>query len=309
MGSLEGLRKGSGSEPRPSVLLAAHMDAIGLIASEIIDGFIRFTRIGGVDPRILPGQPVLIHGREMLSGVVVQPSAALVPEDIGRNPVPMEYLWIDTGLEPAEVARLVRTGDVISFAQPPFELAGETLTGHTLDDRSSVAAITYCLQLLQTRVHKWDVWAVATVQEETSFGGAYTSTFGLKPDLGVAIDVTHAKGPGTSEPWIATLGKGMVLDLGPNIHPWMNKTFKEIADEMEIPYQTHAYSSHSGTDAYAIQVTAQGKPTMVVSIPLRYMHTPVETVSMKDVKRVGRLLAEFITRLDEKTLDQITWEL
>jgi endoglucanase len=308
LGSLEGLRKGSGPEPRRSVLLAAHMDAIGLMVSGIVDGFLRFTEIGGVDPRILPGQPVLVHGREALPGLVVQPSAHLVPPEIGEKPVPMDYLWIDVGLEPQEVARLVQVGDIVSFAQPPFELSGETLSGHTLDDRSAVAALTSCLQNLQSRVHPWDVWAVATVQEETSFGGSITSTFGLQPDLGIAIDVCHARGPGTSEATIAPLGKGLVLGLGPNIHPWLYKSFKAVADDLEIPYHTDVYSRHSGTDAYAIQVSAQGVPSMVVSIPLRYMHTPVETVSLKDIKRVGRLLAEFITRLDAEFFDKISWD-
>ncbi|MCL4560340.1 MAG: M20/M25/M40 family metallo-hydrolase [Chloroflexi bacterium] len=308
LGSLEGLRKGRGAEPRPSLLLAAHMDAIGLIVSGIAGEHLRFTEIGGVDPRILPGQPVLVHGRRPLPGVIVQPPAGLLPPDIKDNPVPMERLWVDVGLTSEEVANLVHSGDLISFAQPPIDLSGNILSGHTMDDRVSVAAVTFCLEELQTRLHAWDIWAVATVQEETSFGGAYTSTFGLNPDMGIAIDVTHAKGPGTSEATIPPLGKGLVLGIGPNSHPFLFKKLKELAEELEIPYHIEPYARHSGTDAYAIQVTAEGKPSMVISIPLRYMHTPVETVSIKDIKRVGRLLAAFITSLDDQFLQQINWE-
>ena len=308
VGSLEGLKKGSGSKPRKSILLAGHMDAIGLMATRVVNGFIYFTQVGGVDPRVLPGQPVHVHGKELLEAVVIQPPDFLIPGHTAGAPVPMEHLVVDTGLSPDKVAELVRPGDIISFAQPPFELSGDTLAGHTLDDRAAVAAITICLQELQTRIHKWDVWAVATVQEETAYLGAYTSAFGLEPDLTIAIDVTHAKGPGTSESDIATLGKGLVLGWGPNIHPKWYQAFQDAADEIEMPYQKDVMPGHSGTDGYALQIVSTSRPNMVISIPLRYMHTPVEMVSMKDIKRVGRLMAEVITKLDEDYLDKLDWE-
>lgn len=308
VGSLEGLKKGSGKGKRKRILLAGHMDAIGLIATRVVNGFIYFTQIGGVDPRVLPGQPVLVHGKEELQGVVIQPPDFLIAGHSAGSPVPMEHLVIDTGLSPDKVVDLVRPGDIISFAQPPFELSGDTLAGHTLDDRAAVACITICLQELQRRVHKWDVWAVATVQEETAYLGAYTSGFGLDPDLTIAIDVTHAKGPGTSESDIAALGKGLVLGWGPNIHPKWYQTFQDVADELEIPYQKDVMPGHSGTDGYALQIVMGSRPNMVISIPLRYMHTPVELVSMKDIKRVGRLMAEVIARLDEDYLETLNWE-
>ena len=308
LGSLEGLKKGSGDGPRPSLLIAAHMDAIGLIVTRVSEGFISFTSVGGVDPRVLLGQPVLVHGRETLEGVIVQPNDDLVADHTTGSPVGLQSLYVDVGLSPEKVSQMVRSGDLISFDQKPLDLEGDTLAGHTMDDRTAVAALTHCLEILQTRIHKWDVWAVATVQEETSFGGAYTSSFGLNPDLGIAVDVTHAKGPGTSESTIADLGKGLVLGFGPNIHTFVYNSFKKLADEMEIPYQVEVMPSHSGTDGYAVQVAGSGRPSMVISIPLRYMHTPVELVSMKDIKRVGRLLAEFITTLEENYLDKISWD-
>lgn len=308
LGSVQGLKRGGGADTRPSLMLAAHMDAIGLIATGVENGFIRFTQVGGVDPRVLPGQIVTVYGRETLTGYVDQPPPWLLPPEIGDRPVPMENLFVDVGLPPDEVASLVRAGDIIAYAQEPVDLSGDVLAGHTLDDRSAVAAVTYCLEGLQTRIHSWDVWAVATVQEETSYGGAYTSTYGLNPDIGIAIDVCHAKGPGTTEPTIPPLGKGLALGLGPNIHPYIHQTFKNVADEFEIPHHLKPMAGHSGTDAYAIQVTASGKPAMVISIPLRYMHTPVEVVSIKDIKRVGRLLVEFISQLDMDYLKKINWD-
>jgi tetrahedral aminopeptidase len=308
LGSLEALKKGSGKDPRHSIMIAAHMDAIGLMVTSVIDGFIHFTDVGGVDPRVLLGQPVLVYGREVLPGVINQPPDRLIPNHEPGTPVPLEYLLVDVGLPAKKVSELVRTGDIISFAQPPVDLSGETLSGHTMDDRTAVAALTHCLEILQTRIHPWDVWAVATVQEEVSFGGAFTSAFGISPDLGIAIDVCHAKGPGTPEARIPNLGKGAALGSGPNIHPYMYKTIKKLSEELEIPFTTEAQAHHSGTDAFAIQVATGGKPSMVISIPLRYMHTPVETVSLRDIKRVGRITAEFITGLNDDFLGQITWD-
>lgn len=308
LGSLHGLRRGSGSEPRPRILLSAHMDAIGLLVTQVADGFLRFTQIGGVDPRILPGQQVIVHGRRDLPGVVVQPLERLLPPGYGDKPVAMEYLYVDTGLLPEEVAQLVRTGDLISFATLPQELAGETLSGHSLDNRASIAAVTACLDELAKTRHAWDVWAVASVQEEVTLGGAFTSPFDIRPDLAVAIDVTFAKGPGVNDYRGFALAKGVTLGWGPNIHPALYKAFKEIADQLDIPNTMDLMPSMSGTDAMGLQMVAEGIPTMVISIPLRYMHTPVELIAMKDVTRAGHLMAEFIARLEPDFIEKIGWD-
>ncbi len=308
LGSLHGLRRGSGLDPRPRILLSAHMDAIGLMVTQVKDGFLRFTQIGGVDPRILPGQQVTVHGRQDLPGVVVQPPERLLPPGNGDKTVEMEHLFIDTGLVPADVARLVRTGDLVSFAQPPVELAGETLAGHSLDNRASVAAVTACLDELAKTRHAWDVWAVATSQEEVTLGGAFTSPFDIRPDLAVAIDVTFAKGPGANDHRTYPLGKGPTLGWGPNVHPALYKAFKELADQLDIPNSMEPMPLMSGTDAMGLQVVAEGIPTMVIGVPLRYMHTPVELVAMKDITRVGHLLAEFIARLEPDFVEKIRWD-
>lgn len=308
LGSLHGMRRGEGPEPRPRILLASHMDAIGLMATTVTDGFIRFTEVGGVDPRILPGQPVMVHGRRELPGVVAQPPDRLLPEHLHGDPVPMQYLFVDIGLLPEEVSALVRPGDPISFAQPPIDLAGNAIAGHNLDNRASVAAVTICLEELRRIRHDWDVVAVATVQEEETLGGAYTSAFDIRPDMAVAIDVTFAKGPGASDWQTHPFGKGVPLGWGPNIHPAIYHAFKELAGQIDIPVRMDPMPRHSGTDAYAMQVAAEGVPTMVVSIPLRYMHTPVEMIVVDDVRRTGHLLAEFIARLQLDFIDRIRWE-
>jgi putative aminopeptidase FrvX len=272
---------------------------------------LHITKIGGIDIRVLPGIEVTVHASgsgEQLPGVIAMPSTRLLPESENDKAVAMQYLLVDTGLTPREVEKKVRVGDLISFANEPMELAGDVLSGHSVDNRSSVAALTVCLEELKNKAHVWDVWAVATVQEETSYLGAYSSAFQLRPQVAIAVDVTHAKGPGVSGWQTFPLGKGVGLCIGPNMHPFLHTKLKEVAERMEIPWFLDVTPSHSGTDAFPIQVSAEGIPTALVEFPIRYMHTPVEAVAVKDIQRAGRLLAEFIASLETDFVDTILWE-
>jgi endoglucanase len=236
------------------------------------------------------------------------PPARYLPEDEGSGAVGIRYLLVDTGLTPREVAKKVRVGDLVSFANEPLELAGDIVSGHTIDNRASVTALTVCLEELQSKSHVWDVWAVATVQEETGYLGAYTSAFQLHPDIAIAVDGTFAKGPGANDWQTHSMGKGVGLCIGPNMHPFLHTKLKEVADQLEIPWFLDVTPTHSGTDAYPMQVTMEGIPTALVEFPMRYMHTPVESVSVKDIQRTGRLLAEFIVSLEENFIETIVWE-
>jgi tetrahedral aminopeptidase len=179
-----------------------------------------------------------------------------------------------------------------------MELAGDVISGHTLDNRASVAVLTVCLEELQVKSHVWDVWAVATVQEETSYLGGYTSSFQLRPDIAIAVDGTFAKGPGANGWQTHPMGRGVGICMGPNMHPHLHKKLTELADKLEIPWFLDVTPKHSGTDAYPMQTTLEGIPTALVEYPLRYMHTTVESVAVKDIQRAGRLLAEFIASLE-----------
>jgi putative aminopeptidase FrvX len=313
IGSLHGYRYGNGKLPRPSIMIATHMDAIGLMVTGIVDGFLHVTAVGGVDARVLPGQLVTVQATgsgstEPLPGVIAQPPARLLPSDNADGPVPLEHLLVDTGLPLKKVTRLVRVGDLVSYASEPTELAGEYICGHSLDNRASVAALTICLDELQNRPHTWDVWAVATVQEEVGFKGAYTSAYQVRPAIVLAVDVSWAKGPGANDWQTVPFGKGPLLTWGANIHPALFTTLKELADKLEIPCGVEYAPRHSGTDATATQVTAEGIPSAVISLPLRYMHTPVEMVALKDIQRTGRLIASFISGLTPDFMDKITWD-
>jgi endoglucanase len=312
LGSLLALKRGEGPEPRPTVMIAVHMDAIGLMVTAIEDGFLRFTQVGGVDPRILPGQPVIVHASNSepkdLPALVVMPPAQLLPKEAGTGPLAQAFLLVDTGLRARDVEKLVRVGDIISFASKPEELAGDTIAGHTLDNRASVAAATVALEMLQKRRHQWDVVADATVQEEVGVIGGLLDPIKIKPDLAIVVDVTFATGPGGSGSTNFELGGGISMNWGANVHPALYKALEETAKDCEIPIYKEFSPSMSGTDAYGIQVAEEGIPVVEIGIPLRYMHTPVEQVAIKDIQRAGRLMAEFITNLPLDFMNTVKWE-
>lgn len=308
LGSLHAIRHGRGRAPRPTLLLAAHMDAIGLMVSSIDAGFLHLTPVGYLDARVLPGQLVTVHGCTDLPGVIVQPPKHLLPEDVSDDQAGVEHLLVDTGLPAAEVERQVRLGDLVSFAQPPFEMGEGYLAGHSLDNRASIAAVTQCLIELQNRELDWDVCAVATTQEEETMVGARTSAYRVQPALAVAIDVTFGSGPGSPANKTFPLGEGPTLGWGPVVHPKLHGVFKHLAARLEIPYKMEIMPKLTGTDGDALQVSRGGVPTMVVSIPLRYMHTPVEVVSIRDIQTTAHLLAEFAAGLDGDFLDKLVWD-
>ena len=307
MGNLIALKRGTDivDGARRSILLAAHMDEIGLMVTEIDDGFVRFTQVGGYDARILPAQPVVVFGRKRLSGVI-----GSVPPHVsggGDSATPMHKLYVDLGLPAADVEKLVRTGDLITLDRKCVELTDDLLCGKAFDDRAAIAAVAVCLDVLTRTMHEWDVYAVATVQEEVGLRGATTGAFGVAPDVGIAIDVGFGKQPGVAEHVYIELDKGPALTMGPNVHPKLFDAIKDTAEDTEIPIQIEVCAGGTGTDANAIQLTRDGIPTALLSIAERNMHTPVETISIKDVTRTGRLLAAFITKLDSEFMDKLSF--
>ena len=285
LGSLHGLRRGSGPEPRPSILLAAHMDAIGLMVTGIVDGFLRFTEIGGVDPRVLPGQLVTVHGRQDLPGLIVQPPARLLPpERSAKAPVPLEYLLVDTGLLPEEVSSLVRVGDLVSFAQPPLETAGETLAGHSLDNRASVAAVTVCLEELQKPPACLGCVGGRHRPGRGDAGRRLHLGLSAAPHPGGGHRCDLCQRPGQPRPQDLPAGQRSYPGLGAQHPPGaVQEPSKSWPTGWKSPISWRSCRAIPAPMPIAMQVAAEGIPTMVVGIPLRYMHTPVEMVSLKDI--------------------------
>ena len=307
MGSVIALRRGQGPEPRRRILLAGHMDEIGMMVSKIEEGFLHIAEVGGIDARILPGLEVMVHGKKDLPGIVgTRPPHVQSPGERERV-TPMDELLVDVGLSPEEVGRWVRVGDLVSFRRPFTALQGDWAAGKAFDDRVGVVVVGAALaNLADSWKHSWDVYGVATCQEEVTFMGAITTAYGIRPDIGIAIDVTFGSMTESGDAETYVIGGGPAIGFGPNVHPKVYELLVETAKALEIPYQVEALPRGSGTDAWEIQVSREGVPTGVIGVPLRYMHTPVETVCMKDVERAGRLLAGFIARLDDKTMEQLT---
>ena len=313
VGSLVAVKRGAGDEPRPRILLAAHADELGLMVTNIVEhggyGFLRVINLGGVDRRHLMGQTAVVHGREALTGILGGLPDGRLPAPARGQAYTYDNLVLDAGLPIDRLREIVSVGDFVSFRQPLRRLQNGRVAGKALDNRSSLVALTLCLEQLQTRRHTWDVIAVATAQEETTYLGAYTSGHAQRPDIAVAIDVTHAKGPGTSDGDLAELGSGPVLGLGAEIHAAVYRGLRAAAEALEMSASVEANASGGGTDAYALQTAREGIPTGLVEIPLRYMHTMVETIDMADVERAGRLLAEMVARLDDDFLPDLREEL
>jgi tetrahedral aminopeptidase len=309
LGNLIALKKGLGSKPRPSIMIATHMDEIGLIVSELEEGFIHFQQVGGYDDRVLLGQEVVVHGRRRLAGVIGARPPHLLPESEREKPIPYDKLLVDVGLLPDELPTLVQVGDLITMQQELLELKGGLVAGKGLDNRASVVAAAVCLDELGRMRHEWDVYAIATVQEEVGLKGAITSSYGLQPDIGIAVDVTWAKQPGAPDEYTFELGQGPTIGCGPNFHPKLQLALTQAAEGLELSHHLEPAARPGGTDAAAIQISREGIPAALISIPLRNMHTPLETVSGRDVERVGRLLARFISQLDASFLDSLTWDL
>ncbi len=308
------LRKPGAPHPPGRVMLAAHLDEIGLIVTKVEGGFLHVEAVGGVDARILPGQEVTVYptgpGAERyphgITGYIGGRPPHMLANAERKKATPLANLRVDLGLS---AAPMVRVGDRAVVRGPYTELLGGRVATKALDNRAGVAAMLGALGYLAGMKHEWDVFAVATVQEEVGLFGAMTSAFGVAPDIAIAIDVTFGATPGLKETETVAMDKGPAIGWGPNMHPGIVKRLRAAGDALEIPYVNEPIPGGSGTDGWAIQVTREGIPTGLLSIPIRYMHSPVETVVLADMDRTARLLAAFISRLDATVLASLPEEM
>lgn len=282
----------------PKIMITAHLDEIGLIATIVEeDGAIRFGRVGGVDPRILPGSRVTVHTEEgPMDGVVGAISPHLLSADDRKKNYDMDKLFIDLGLPAERVKAIVHAGAPVTLYGPLNALQNNRYAGKTIDDRGGVATMLRTAELLGKTHLPAQVYFVAAVQEEVGGLGATTSAFAVNPDIGIAIDVTHGEMPGCEPDDVFPLDK-VVLTEGPNIHPKLHKHLMDLAAKIRVDAQTSICPHATWTDASSLQVARAGVPTALIEIPLKYMHTTVETVSMEVIEEAARLLAAFVTGL------------
>lgn len=303
MGSVHALLKGNADGP--SLMLAAHMDEIGLMVTYISDdGYLSVAAIGGVDAAILPGLRVDVHtDGGTLRGVVGRKPIHLIKADERKNVTPIDQLVIDLGMPGKKVKEIVRIGDAITFGVGYERFGKHMAVSRAFDDKVGVwVAVRVLEKLAKAGRAAGDFIATATVQEEIGTRGATTSAYGVNPDVAIAFDVTHATDyPGIDKTKHGDFvcGGGPVIARGPNINPLVYERLVAAAEKEGIPYQIEAEPSVTGTDARAIQVARGGIPCGLVSVPLRYMHTPTEVVCLKDLQATVDLLVRFALDLEE----------
>jgi putative aminopeptidase FrvX len=290
----------------PLLAVVGHIDEIGLVVTHLDEnGFLWFAPIGGWDAQILVGQRVEIHGRDgPVPGVVGRKPIHLLDPEQRKKVVELKGLHIDVGASDRdEAAELVRVGDPVVIAGEPISLAGRRLVSRAMDNRLGAYVALEALRRCHERgTLRGSVAAIAAVQEEIGLYGARTSAFEVRPDLAVAIDVTHATdAPGVDEKQVGShpLGSGPAIGRGSTLSPKVFELLVEAADAAGIEHTIEASGRTSGTDADAIQISRSGVPTGLVSIPIRYMHSPVEMVDLADVEATVKLVSAFAERLED----------
>jgi len=294
----------------PLLAVVGHIDEIGLLITHVDEkGFLWFAPIGGWDPQILVGQRVEIRTKDgLVPGVVGRKPIHLLEADQRKKVVELKGLHIDIGAADGEEAEtMVRIGDPVVIAAEPQPLMGDRLVSRSMDNRLGAYVALESLR----RCHEGDgpgegsFAAVAAVQEEIGLFGARTAAFEVRPDIAIAVDVTHATdAPGVDEKELGTspLGSGPVIGRGSTLSPKVFELLVETAEAEGIEHSISASGRGTSTDADVLQISRAGIPTGVVSIPLRYMHSPVEMVDLRDVEAVVELLAAFAGRL-KKDID------
>ncbi len=289
----------------PFVAVVGHIDEIGLIVHHIDDdGFLWFTGVGGWDPVILVGQRVEVLTRDgRIHGVVGKKPIHLIKDEERKQAPELRNLHIDIGAKDGDDARaMVRIGDVAVITGEPVELPNNRVIARSMDNRlGCFVALEAARLVAEAGGAPGDVAAVGVAQEEITFGGARTTAYSLEPDIAVVVDVTFATdAPGTDEKEIGRhkFGSGPVLTRGSTLHPAVFELLHAAGEAEGIPFTVAASARATGTDADAFHISRAGIPSAVVSIPLRYMHSPVEMVQLDDVENAAKLIAAFARRLE-----------
>jgi putative aminopeptidase FrvX len=289
------------------LLVMGHIDEIGLIVTHIDDtGYLWFRAVGGWDAQILVGQRLTIDTREgPVAGVVGKKPIHLLRDEEAKKVAEIREMHIDIGARDGDDARArVRVGDVAVIDAQPVQLPNGRLVSRALDNRlGSYIALQAARIVAEAGGGEWQVAAVAVAQEEITFGGSRTSAFSLEPDAVIVVDVTHATdAPGieVKESGKHELGSGPVLSRGSTLNQRLFELLFETAEAESIPITLEATSRATGTDADAVHLSRGGVPTALVSIPIRYMHSPVELVQLDDVEACARLIAAAALRLQRE---------
>jgi endoglucanase len=293
MGNVIG-RRACGKAGARLLMLDAHLDEIGFIVTGHEKGYLRFATLGGIDPRMLPGREITLLTEPPRSVVVAcLPPHVQAAGDADRA-WPTAELLLDAGLSEERAPLAVPAGTRGVFEAEVFPLGDKQLTGRALDDRAGFAVLLRAMELLQGKELPVDLVICGSVQEEVGLRGAKTAAFALAPAECVVVDVTHGATPDAPKHRVFKAGGGPCVGMGPGCHRGMAARLTALAKAGDIPYQIEVMEGRTGTNSWAIQTAGRGVATAVVSVPLKYMHSPVETLALDDLEHTAQLLAAYV---------------
>ena len=296
LGNVIGTIAGKGKH----ILLDAHIDQIGLIVTNIDEaGFLLVDRCGGMDARVLCGQDVTVWGSRPLCGTVCSTPPHLVQDRDAGKAADFKDIAIDIGMTREEAEQLVSKGDRVTFRTEPAGLLGRRFTAPATDDRAGVAAVLLALEQCRDRLEN-PVTVVFAVQEEIGTRGAAVAAYAAEADEAIAIDVSFAHSPGCPEHKCGKLGGGVMIGTAPTLSASMSQELAAISANENIPYTLEIMGGETGTDADVIDISRGGVRMGLLSIPQRYMHTPVEIVDLQDTESTARLLAAYLIQAGGK---------
>lgn len=282
-------------DAKEHILFDAHLDQVGFIVQSIDqEGFLKIAPCGGIDCRILPGSMVIVHGKSDINGIISTTPPHLRGKSEKDTFSPIEELFIDVGMGYEEVCRNISLGDMVSFLKDFNELINDRVSSSATDDRAGIAVLMELMKRLSTKKINTRVTALLCSREELGSIGARTASYGIDATQAIAVDVSFAKQPGISEEKYCNLDEGPMIGIAPSLSREISNCLIRVAKDSNIPFQLEVMGGKSGTDADAISITKSGIPCGLVSIPQRYMHTAVETLSMSDLEKTLELLVEYV---------------
>ena len=289
---------GDFSENKKTLLLDAHIDEIGMIVTDITDdGFLKVAECGGPDRRVLPAQQVSIYGKEKIYGVITSTPPHL--ETDNRKIPDMDEIFIDTGLNGESLRNIVSRGDRVLIENTLEKMNDRIVTSKSLDDRCGVTAILLALDKLKGRKTKYNISVLFSAQEETGERGAKTGAYNIDADMAVVVDVSFGLTHGEKEENCGKTGGGCMIGIAPSLSGELSDAFIKTAKEKNIPYQREIMNGKTGTNADEIGISRGGVATVTLSVPIKYMHTPVEVCDITDIENTAELIAEFVQSEDE----------
>jgi len=280
-----------------TLMLDAHLDEVGFMVTGYHEGYLRFRALGGIDPRILPGLELKLLTDPPRPVIVACSPPHVQEKEEADTAAPIEDLLLDAGLSDSAARAAVPIGTRAVFAGDVFALGAKQVSGHAFDDRACFAVLLRVLELLRDQPLTADLVVCGSVQEELGSRGAKTAAFAVEPDACIVVDVTHAATPDAPKHKTFALGGGPCIGVGPGCHRLLSSNLIGTAKTHGIPYQVEVMEGHTGTNAWPVQISRRGVATAMVSLPLKYMHTPVETLHLDDMENSAQLLARYVLGL------------